>query len=133
MKLRLFLLLILSSVTAQGCFVLVAGTTLYGGMEYAKGALTYRVQHSVSQSHEAGLMALRDLDLIILDDDIDQHSALIKFEYDDGAWGRIHVKAITEYVSELKIRIGTFGNESRALIVRQALDKYLVEQPVSEE
>lgn len=127
MNFRIYISLLCLLLSANGCFLLVAGTGIYAGMEYVNGALTYQVAHPVSQAHEAGLMALRDLDLMIMDDDIAQHEALIKFEYDDGAWGRIYIDAVTERVSEIKIRVGTFGDEAQARIVQEALAKYLTE------
>ena len=128
MNIRILILLTIICFSASGCFVLlVGGAGAYVGTQYVNGVLFYDVRHPVSQVHEASLMALRDLDLLIMDDDISQREALVKFEYDDGKWGRIQIKAITEKVSSVKIRIGTLGNEEKATAVRKALGKYLEE------
>ncbi len=128
MKIKLFILLFIVAFTTTGCFALLIGAGGYAGYQYVNGVLFYDVKHPVSQVHEAGLKALRDLDVLIVDDDVARHEAVLKFEYDDGKWGRIHIKAITERVASVKIRIGTFGDEERAMTVRWALGKYLEEK-----
>ena len=113
-------------IVMAGCVPLMIGAAAgLGGAAYVKGALETRIDNSVKEVHEASLAGLKDLGLFVFDDDLTRHSAVINAEFENGEKVRIEVKALTEYVSELKIRVGFFGDETKSFFVLDAIQKNL--------
>ncbi len=119
----MILILLLSS---YGCVPLLIGAAVgAGSVEYIKGKLTARINKPVSRVYKAGMSALKKMDLIILDDEVSRHEAMIKFKFDDGKKGVINIKALTEHACNLSIRIGFFGDETKSNMILTAIKRRL--------
>ncbi|MFT7537899.1 MAG: hypothetical protein ACI9F2_000038 [Lysobacterales bacterium] len=121
MRVSVLFLILFISISSSGC-VLVAYTALTGKPPPKMfGPLRYEVEHNVADIHEASLVTIRNLDLIIRDDDISRHDAVVKYEYNNGKSGRITIKAITERSSRVSIFIGELGNQEESEAIKRAL------------
>lgn len=110
----------------SGCVALLVGAAAGAtGIAYFKGTLEANFDRSVKQIHQASIAALKDLKLIVKDEDLSQHSSKIMGEYDDGTKVQIDIEAFTEKSCKIKIRIGVFGNEEKSQIILNAIKKRL--------
>ena len=125
-KLSLNILCICSLMTMVGCIPLIIGAALgVGGVSYVNGSLVRNVDESVEKIHKATLNALKGLDLFITSDELNKHSANIRAEYEDAKKIHISIEALTEYVAQIKIRIGTFGDQDESHTILNAILKKL--------
>jgi len=125
-KLSLNILCIFSLMTMAGCVPLLIGAALgVGGVSYVNGSLVRNVDESVEKIHKATLKALKDLDLFITSDELNKHSANIRAEYEDAKKIHISIEALTEYVAQIKIRIGTFGDQDESHTILNTILKKL--------
>ena len=116
----------LSLATMVGCIPLLIGAAMgAGSMTYINGSLARNVDESVEKIHKATLEALKDLNLFIMSDELNRHSASIRAEYEDTKKIHISIEALTEYVSEVRIRVGTFGDQDESNAILDAILKKL--------
>lgn len=122
----LFVSLLFLVVTLSGCVPLIIGAAAgAGGVSYIKGSLERNFDKSVEDVHEACLAGLKDLELFITSDELNLHSATIKFEFESGKKGSIGMQAITELSSKLKIRIGIMGDQTKSQMIMNAIQRNL--------
>jgi len=108
-------LLVSTVLSASGCFPLLVGAAAgAGGVVYIKGNLEKNFDYPVKDVHQASLDALKALNIIVTNDDLERHSAKISAQYDDGKKIVITVKALTERASNLRIRVGYVGDEVKS-------------------
>lgn len=119
-------ILIIALMTTAGCIPLLIGAAAgAGGVAWAKGSLEQNFDKTVDQLHRASLGGLRDIKCAVSSDQIRKHLAKIKFKFDDGQEGTINIKAMTERSSQLKIRVGVLGDETKSHIVLNAILRHL--------
>ena len=112
--------------TASGCIPLLIGAAAgAGGVAYVKGSLIENIDESVEDIHRASLDALTEMNVFVISDELNRHSAVIKAEYEDGKKINIKVDAITEFVSKVSIRIGTVGHQEDSRLILNAIEKKL--------
>jgi len=117
-------LLLVVVISSSGCVALFLGAAAgAGGVYYFKGNLEKNYDYSVSQVHDSVLAALKSLGTFIKEDELNKHSAAIKFEFEDGTKGRVEVIALTERASKLKVRIGVFGDEEKSRKILNEIEK----------
>jgi len=122
-KSRIFLLF-LTMFLASGCFALFLGAGAVVGVVYVKGKLVQNVDYPVSEVHQQGLFALKDLGVYVFDDELNVHSANISGEFEDGEAVLIEIIALTDKTSEIRIRVGVFGHRIRSQkILNTIIDK----------
>jgi len=125
-KISLNCICILFLMTMVGCVPLFIGAAAgAGGVSYVRGALVRNIDERVKPMHKAVLAALKDLNYFVSADELNKHSAYIKAEYKDGKKIRIHIDALSEYVSKITIRVGSFGNQEKSLLIMNAIEKKL--------
>ena len=113
-------------VTTSGCVPLLIGAAAgAGGVAWVKGSLEQNFDKPVADLHRAGQRGLKDIKCVIRSDEIRRHLAKIKFEFDDGESGTIHIRALTEHSCVLNIRVGILGDETKSHIVLNAILKHL--------
>ncbi len=119
----MMLILLLST---YGCVPLLIGAAVgAGSVEYIKGKLTARINKPVPKVYKTAMLALKKMGLIILDDEVSRHEAMIKFKFDDGKKGVINLNALTERACNLSIRIGFFGDETKSNMILTAIKRRL--------
>jgi len=125
-KLSLNILCIFSLMTMAGCIPLLIGAVVgVGSVNYINGSLVRNVDETVEEIHKAALASLKDLGLFVTSDELSKHSAVIRAEYEDAKKIHISIEALTEYVAQIKIRIGTFGNQDESHTILDAILKKL--------
>ncbi len=84
---------------------------------------------SIDPIHKITLAVLKDMDIIILDDLMAEHTATIKAALRDGAGIKIRIDAVTISQSSIKIRIGFWGDEAKSQTIISAIkERYHKEQ-----
>ena len=118
--------LVLVVTFAAGCVPLLIGAAVgAGSMVYMNGSLVQNMDQTVEELHQAILDGLRSLDIFVLSDELNRHSAIVKAEYEDGRKVDIKVDAITEYVSKVTIRVGLLGDQEDSRLILEAIEGYL--------
>jgi|WetSurMetagenome_2_1015567.scaffolds.fasta_scaffold00023_85 hypothetical protein len=128
MKKKLGLLLISCIFLVQtGCIgaVVVGAGVGAGTVIYIKGSLEQQMNASVKQVYSATLAALNKMGLPVVERQRDEASASIKSRFADGTHIWINISAITNSVCELKIRVGTFGDEQKSRMILDEIQKRL--------
>lgn len=125
-KIHYSLLTALFLLTTVGCIPLLIGAAVgAGSMTYFNGSLARNVDESVEDIHKAALAALKGLNLFVMSDELSKHSASIRVEYEDTRKIHISIEALTEFVAEVRIRIGTFGDRDESNAILDAILKEL--------
>jgi len=125
-KLSLNILCIVSLMTMAGCVPLLIGAVVgVGSVNYINGSLVRNVDESVEKIHKATLAGLKDLGLFVTSDELSKHSAVVRAEYENAKKVRIGIEALTEYVAQIRIRIGTFGDQDESHTILNAILKKL--------
>ena len=120
------MLLMGSLFTSAGCIPLLVGAAAgAGGYAFVRGVLVKQFDVSATELHRAAVQALKSLDLSINYDKGDRLSAKVRSEFSDGKDVKIDIVAITEETSQLKIRVGAFGDKLRSEMVLSAVEKNL--------
>ncbi len=113
-------------VSQSGCVALLVGAAAgAGGIAYIKGTLEKNFDRPVKRAHKATLAALKDLKLVIKEEELNQHSSKIKAEYPDETKVYIDITALTEKSSTIKIRVGIFGDQDKSQMILNAVMKRL--------
>lgn len=109
-----------------GCVALMVGAGAgAAGAVYVMGKLQERVEASVPQVQEAAIAGLKDLNLPIRHNQGDKLSAKIESETADNKTIWVHVEFVTDSISELTIRVGLTGDESRSREILRAIKLHL--------
>jgi len=112
-------------LTSSGCFLLIGAAAGAGGYAYVRGALQKNVDSTVKKIHSSSLKALKGLDIFVTDDELNVHSAKVNGEYADGKRVIVDIEALTERSSKIKVRVGTWGDKDRSLVIIGAIEKQL--------
>lgn len=120
--------LALTLLTAQGCVALVVGAAVgAGGFAYIKGNLEQNLDYSVKDVYEASLKALDKLKIEVYSKKLETHQAVIYgyTQEQDKKRIKVTIQALTEKASNVKIRHGIVGDESKSINVLEAIKKAL--------
>lgn len=113
-------------ISLTGCVPLLVGAAVgAGGVTYVNGALVRNIDETVKDVHKASLDALKELDYFITQDELNKRSAAVLAETEKGKKIRINIEALTEYVSEIRIRVGMFGDQDLSHEILSAIEKRL--------
>ncbi len=113
-------------MTTNGCVALLFGAAAgAGGYAWAKGVLEKEFDRPVEEVHAAVLKALKKLEITVKDEDKDRLSAVTKGKFADGKNLTVHIEAVTEKKSKLKIRVGVFGDRDRSEQILNLVKKSL--------
>ena len=119
------LILGLSLVVNSGCPAIFVGAAAGGAagagtVAYIGGELKSIEEVSLNRAWKATERAMRDLDFRITDKTKDALDAQLKASGADGKKIQVALKRISKSRTEIRVRVGTFGDESLSL---QILDK----------
>ena len=114
----------LSASLSIGCpAVLVGGAAGGGAVAYIRGELKTTEEVSLNRSWKAAQMAMSDLEFTITDKEKDAFDARI---HASGAGGKaidVALKKISPTRTEIRIRVGLFGDESLSRQILQGIKK----------
>jgi len=121
-KVNFNILCAVSVMTMAGCVPLIIGAAAgVGGVAYVNGSLVRNVDEPVEKVHKAALAGLKKLGLFVTSDELDKHSSTIRAQYEDAKKVRVSIEALTEYVTQVSIRVGTFGNQDESYVILDAI------------
>ncbi len=114
-------MLVLLVVTAQGCMLVAGAAVGAGGYAYATGALEKNVDAHYAELHGATLDALKsDVGAFVVSEDLGQDGSVIHGKTADGRHIKITITSLTLKASQIKIRVGTFGDEAESIQILNA-------------
>ena len=112
----------------QGCVALVVGAAVgAGGFAYIKGNLEQNLDYQVKDIYNASLKALGKMKIDVYQKTLEPHAATI-YGYTSGQKKtkiKVTVLALTEKASNLKVRYGIVGDESKSIDIIEAIKKEL--------
>ncbi len=105
-----------------GCVAAVAAGAAAGAGTYAyvTGKLTATLEASLDDSYDASLKAVRDLEFNSVSSQKDVFEGWVKCQMADKTDVRIDLVKKADTVTEVRIRVGTFGDEKKSVTI---LDK----------
>jgi hypothetical protein len=124
---QVFLVLLLSgaAVLAQGCVVAAVGAGAAGTVAYVRGDLETVETAGLDALYKASLEALDELELAVVQKAKDAMTAEIISRDAEDKKIRIKLKSTAEGMTELSIRIGMFGDETKSRLIYEAIKKEL--------
>ena len=112
----LIIMLAVSPLILTGCLAAAAvgGGAVAGAgtIAYIKGELKSTEGHSIDETWAATVAAIDELQFIVINKVKDATAAELKAQTADNKTVNIELKRIADNLTEIKIRIGTFGDES---------------------
>lgn len=112
----LILMLAVSPLILTGCLAAAAigGGAVAGAgtIAYIKGELKSTEGHSIDETWAATVAAIDELQFIVINKVKDATAAELKAQTADNKTVNIELKRIADNLTEIKIRIGTFGDEA---------------------
>ena len=121
----LTILLIGTMMLNEGCMVAAVGLGAAGTIAYVRGDLQSFESERIDEVYEATLEAVDELELNVTTKSKDALSALIVARDADDKKVTIKLKATAEGPTELSIRIGVFGNETKSRLIYQKIRENL--------
>ena len=110
-----------------GCVaaLLVGGGAGAGTVAYLKGELKSTEEASIGQVWQAAQKAMKDLEFVVTSEERDDLSAkLIAHESDDTKI-EINLESVSARLTNVKIRVGVFGDESLSRLTLERIKKHL--------
>ncbi|HHT9136139.1 MAG TPA: DUF3568 family protein [Candidatus Wunengus sp. YC60] len=122
------LLLGIPLLVSSGCAALLIGGGAGAGagtVAYLKGELKSTEEASIDKTWQAAQETMNDLEFVITSKEKDAFSAkLIAYRANDKKV-EMYLRKASENTTEVKIRVGVFGDESLSLIILKSLKKHL--------
>jgi hypothetical protein len=114
-------LAVFSLVFCNGCLLFVAGAAAGAGtVVYINGELKDTEDNSLESVHVAAVAAVQDMGFAVVNDTKDVNHALLTVRTSDDKKIEISLIKQSPKLTEIRIRVGTFGDEQ---LSRQILDK----------
>ena len=111
--------------SGQGCMVVAVGLGAAGTIAYVSGDLQAEESESIDVVYEAALKAVKDLELPITSQSKDALVAEITTYDAQDKKIRIKLKAKTDKTTELSIRVGVFGSETKSRLIYEKIRDHL--------
>lgn len=125
-KLSLGILLGAILLSNSGCVAfLIGGGAGAGTVAYLKGELKSVVEASLEKTYQASREALEDLEFPVTSGQKDAFSAELTARGGNDKKIEINLKKISEKITEIKIRIGIFGDESLSQLILERIMKHI--------
>jgi hypothetical protein len=122
-------MLIGSMLLLQGCVVAAVGIGAAGTIAYVRGDLQAVESESIDVVYEASLKALKELELLPTRKSKDALGAeIVTYDAQDKKI-TIRLKSAAEKTTELSIRIGVFGSETKSRLIYQKIRDNIQKPP----
>lgn len=116
--------LLLSASLSIGCpAVLVGGAAGGGAMAYVRGELKTTEEVSLNRAWRASQMAMSDLEFTISNKEKDAFDARINASGAGGKAIDVALKKISPTRTEIRVRVGLFGDESLSRQILEGIKK----------
>ncbi len=127
-QLFLTILLIGTAFSGQGCMIAAVGLGAAGTIAYVRGDLQAAESEPINVVYEAALKALKDLELHVTSKSKDALVAEITTYDAQDKKIKIKLKASTDKTTQLSIRIGIFGSETKSRLIYKKIRDNLRER-----
>ena len=125
----LIILLIGMLVLNEGCMVAAVGIGAAGTVAYVRGDLETVESENIDDVYDATLKALKDLELLPTRKSKDALGAeIVTYDAQDKKI-TIRLMSSAEKMTEMSIRIGVFGSETKSRLIYQKIRENLQKQP----
>lgn len=128
-ELWLVLLLAVSPLILTGCLAAAAvgGAAAAGAgtVAYIKGELKATEEASLDKTWEATVGAVDELNFLLINKIKDAVSAELEAKTADNKTVKIELKRVTENLTDISIRIGTFGDETLSRYILSKIEARL--------
>ncbi|MFP4541510.1 MAG: DUF3568 family protein [Opitutales bacterium] len=104
-----------------GCVALIAGGSAVGGTLYATGDLKSTIDETPRRTRDAIVEAADTLELVRISGESDALTGRYVFRTGDDRRITIRYQSIGERLTEVSIRVGTFGDEDLSLQILRAI------------
>jgi hypothetical protein len=122
----LLLLLGLLVSPLQGCFLLLLGSGAAvgaGAVAYSHGELVSVEPAKFEPTWDGVQEAVRDLGLVVTDQHKEPDAASLDARTADNEEVTIHLSAKSVTATEIRIRVGTFGNEALSRVILEKIKR----------
>ncbi len=128
-KSLLFIMLlgiILSFGSGCAAVALVAGGGAGAGtIAYLRGELKSMEDAPLEQTYQAAQKAIKDLEFIVTSEQKDAFSAKLVARSATDKRVEVNLKELSDKLTEVRIRVGTFGDEALSRLILEHLKKHL--------
>jgi hypothetical protein len=106
-------------MSSSGCVVLAVGAGAAGAVAYAKGDLETEVHYGIDHVYAATKKAADDLKLHVITSEGGKDALSAALTARDAADKRVSIKlkTVTQDVTKMSIRIGTFGDQTKQRLI----------------
>jgi len=112
----------------SGCFLFVVGAAAGGGAAgyaWVNGEVKITEGSSLNQTWDASLAAMKDLEFSVTEKSKDALSGYVTAQTADNKNIKINLKYISNTSTEIRIRVGTFGDEDLSRIILNKINNHL--------
>jgi len=112
----------------SGCFLFVVGAAAGGGAAgyaWVNGEVKITEGSSINQTWDASLAAMKGLEFTVTDKSKDALSGYVTAQTADNKTVKINLKYISNTSTEIRIRVGTFGDEDLSRIILGKINSHL--------
>ncbi len=102
---------------SSGCAVLLVGGAAGGGVAWMRGDLEHTFDYPVDAIYQTVEYALKQMGLPKLSEQQDELSAKVVSKFADGKKVIILIKAMTADSCRISIRVGSFGDRERSVMI----------------
>jgi hypothetical protein len=109
----------------NGCILVVGAAAGVAGYAYVDGEIKTTEAASLNQSWDASLAAMKDLEFTVTEKSKDALSGNVTAQTADNKTVKIKLKYISNTSTEIRIRVGTFGDENLSRTVLNKINSHL--------
>ena len=130
MKTKLLITVLMTSLLTltNGCFLFVVGAAAgagAAGYAWVDGEVKTTEGSSLSQTWDASLAAMKDLEFSVTDKSKDALSGNLTAQTADNKTIKINLKYLSNTSTEVRIRVGTFGDETLSRTILNKINGHL--------
>ncbi len=129
MRMKEYSLIMLMSILISfftGCVPLVVGAAAgAGAFAFVKGEMQQNFDKGFDRVHRAALSGVKKLGLSVVSDKTESHKATVKVKFKTGEDAVIDIASLTEKATQVRIRVGIFGDELKSQMILEAIQKRL--------
>lgn len=115
------MLAMIAATLLVGCAAVVVGGAAGAGVAYSMGALKTVESTTVEKSYFAAQAALKQLEFQQTLASKDAIEASVEGETASGKNVIVRIKRVTDQATEIRIRVGTFGDESLSRLILEKM------------
>lgn len=124
-KRNIIFLLLFSIIIMQGCVAIIGAGAGAGTVAYVRGELQTTYAASFNRTWDASVKALKDLGITIYNTKKDATEGDIEATKADGTKVKINLKPKGQDITEVRIRVGIFGDEEVSRTISNQVSRRL--------